>query len=176
VAELYLDLADVLVRMQDVGGAERELWEGLMLVTSGDGPEAERGPETMWRLLLALAELSRHDGQLQGARSYALHALRHAERVDHPVGRARSHALLAELHEELGYAQQATEHRRSALEVLRRMGDRRTTAELLIALANPRGASAVDARAWLTEADALAAQVGWHEGVLRSRAALAQLR
>jgi hypothetical protein len=147
-----------------------------MLVTAGDGPEAERGPEPMWRLLLALADLSRHGGQLAGARSFALHALRHAERVDHPVGRARTHTLLAELHEALGYPQQATDHRRYALEELRRVGDRRTTAELLIALADPRGASAHDARAWLIEADTLAAQVGWHEGVARSRAALAQLR
>jgi hypothetical protein len=130
----------------------------------------------MWRLLLALAELSRHGGQLPGARSFALHALRHAERVDHPVGRARTHTLLAELHEALGYPQQATDHRRQALDELRRVGDRRTTAELLIALAHPGGADSGDARAWLTEADALAAQVGWHEGVIKSRAALAQLR
>jgi hypothetical protein len=59
---------------------------------------------------------------------------------------------------------------------LRRLGDRRTTAELLIALADPNGASAVDVRQWLTEADALAAEVGWQEGVDRSRARLAQLQ
>jgi hypothetical protein len=129
----------------------------------------------MWRLLLALAELARHARQLPEARSFALHALRHAERVDHPVGRARTHAILADLHESLGFAQNATEHRREAVEELRRIGDRRTTAELLIALADPRGANAGDVRAWLTEADALSSQIRWQEGVARSRAALAQL-
>jgi hypothetical protein len=161
--------------MHDQASAERELWEGLMLVTSGEGPEADRGPDTMWRLLLKLAELARRSQQLPEARAFAVHALRHAERVDSPVGRAQVHSILADLQESLGLAQHATEHRRQAVEELRRIGDRRTTAELLIALADPRGASVVDARQWLKEADALASQIGWQEGVTRSRAALAQL-
>ena len=57
---------------------------------------------------------------------------------------------------------------------MRRVGDRRTTAELLIALADPEGASAVEAKAWLEEADALAAEIGWQEGVDKSRAQLAR--
>ena len=175
LAELYLELADVLARLGDVVAAERELWEGLMLVTAGDGPEADRGPEPMWRLLLSLGELTRR-ADLPSARSYALHALRHADRVDSPIGRGRTHAFLAELHAELGWPQHAVEHRRQAVDELRRVGDRRSTAELLIALADPPGASVVDAKAWLTEADALSAQVGWQEGVDRSRAALAQLQ
>ena len=58
---------------------------------------------------------------------------------------------------------------------MRRVGDRRSTAELLLVLADPQAVSAVDARAWLKEADALSNQIGWQEGVQRSRAALAQL-
>jgi hypothetical protein len=127
-------------------------------------------------MLLQLGELSRRAGDFPGARSYALHALRHAERADTPVGRGRTHAFLAEVHAQLGWPQHAVDHRRQAVDELRRVGDRRTTAELLIALADPNGASVVDARAWLKEADALAAEVGWQEGVDRSRAALAQLR
>jgi hypothetical protein len=75
----------------------------------------------------------------------------------------------------LGDVQAALEHRRLAVEELRRVGDRRSTAELLIALADPDGASAIEAKAWLAEADALAGQIGWQEGVDRSRAQLARL-
>jgi hypothetical protein len=78
----------------------------------------------------------------------------------------------------LGDAQEAIEQRRLAVEELRRVGDRRTTAELLILLADPEtgsAASAVEAKAWLKEADALAAEIGWQEGVDRSRAQLARL-
>jgi serine/threonine-protein kinase len=177
LAELYLELSEVLVRVGDVDGAQRELWEGLMLVTAGDGPEADRGPDPMWRLLLALGELAHKDGDLMGARSYLLHALRHAERVDSPIGRGKVHARLAEIHEQLGWAEQSVDHRRKALDELKRIGDRRSTAEMLIALAQPGRPhpSTGDARAWLKEADALAAEVGWQEGVARSRAALAQL-
>jgi tetratricopeptide (TPR) repeat protein len=175
LAELYLELADVLVHLGEHETAERELWEGLMLVTHGDGPEAERGPDPLWRVLLALGDLSRVAGDYPGARSYGLHALRHAERVDTPVGRGRVHRFLAEVNDMLGDVQQAVEHRRFAVEELRSVGDRRTTAELLIALAHPEGASAVEAKAWLREADALAAEIGWQEGVDRSRAQLARL-
>ncbi len=175
LAELYLELSDILVRQGDQATAERELWEGLMLVTAGDGPEADRGPEPIWRLLLALGELARAAGDCPGGHSYGLHALRHAERVDSPVGRGRAHRFLAELDDLLGHTRDAVEHRRLAVEELRRVGDRRTTAELLIALADPEGASAVEAKAWLAEADVLAAEVGWQEGVDRSRAQLARL-
>jgi len=149
-----------------------------MLVTHGDGPEAERGPEPLWRMLWALGELARAAGDLPGARSYGLHALRHAARVDSPVGRGRAHTFLAEVNDMLGDAQEAIEQRRLAVEELRRVGDRRTTAELLILLADPEtgsAASAVEAKAWLKEADALAAEIGWQEGVDRSRAQLARL-
>ena len=70
LAELYLELSDVLrAPRATLQGAERELWEGLMLVTAGDGPEAERGPEPMWRLLLALGELARARGATSRARA-----------------------------------------------------------------------------------------------------------
>jgi hypothetical protein len=130
----------------------------------------------MWRMLLALGELARHAGDFPAARSYGLHALRHAERVDAPVGRGRVHGFLAEINDALGDASVAVEHRRLAVEEHKRVGDRRTTAELLIALADDaNAASVVDARAWLREADALAAEIGWQEGVDRSRAQLARL-
>jgi hypothetical protein len=175
LAELYLELADILSRQGHLDEAERELWEGLMLCTAGDGPEADRGPEPMWRMLLVLGELTRRAGDLVGARSYGLHALRHAQRVASSLGAARANAFLGQTEDALGEPRHAAEHRRLAVEQLRRIGDRRTTAELLLALANPAGASLIDMRAGLREAENLAKQVGWQEGVDRSRAALAQL-
>jgi hypothetical protein len=75
----------------------------------------------------------------------------------------------------LGSTEHAVEHRRQAVDELRRVGDRRSTAELLIALADPEGASVVEAKAFLKEADVLAGEIGWQEGVDRSRAQLARL-
>jgi serine/threonine-protein kinase len=175
VAELYLDLADVLARLNDTTGAERELWEGIMLVTGGDGPEATAGPEALWRMLLQLGDLSRRSGKLDQARSYGMQALRHADRVGSALARAKTHAFLGTVHQGLARPQQAAEHRRSAAEEMRRVGDRRSTAEMLLALADPQVVPGPDAKAWLKEADQLANQVGWQEGVQRSRAALAQL-
>jgi serine/threonine-protein kinase len=175
LAELYLDLADVMMRLGDHAGAERELWEGMMLVTGGEGPELDRGPDPLWRMLLVLGELSRRAGRLESAESCGQQALRHADRVQTPLGRARTHAFLGGVYQALGRPQQAAENRRAAADEMRRVGDRRSTAELLLALADPQAVSALDARAWLKEADQLANQIGWQEGVQRSRAALAQL-
>ena len=121
--------------------------------------------------------VARAAGDYPGARSYGLHALRHAARVDSPVGAGAAHTLPRRgPRDHAALADDAVEHRRQAVDELRRVGDRRSTAELLIALADdPDGASAVEAKAWLKEADALAAEVGWQEGVDRSRAQLARL-
>jgi hypothetical protein len=165
----------VLERLGDVPGAEAELWEGMMLITGGEGPEADTGPDALWRMLLVLGQLSRSSGQLDPARSYGLQALRHAARVGSPLARARAHAFLGVIHQELKQPPQAAEHRRAAAEEMRQVGDRRATAELLLALADPQAVARGDARAWLKEADALSSQVGWQEGVDRSRAALTAL-
>ena len=175
LAELYLDLADVLERLGDLPGAEAELWEGMMLITGGEGPEADTGPDALWRMLLVLGQLARRGQQLDSARSYGLQALRHAARIGSALARARAHAFLGVVHQELKQPQHAADHRRSAAEEMRQVGDRRSTAELLLALADPQAVAKVDARAWLKEADALSSQVGWQEGVDRSRAALAAL-
>src|SRR5581483_7195563 len=136
-------------------GAERELWEGMMLCTGGDGPEVDSGPDQMWRMLLTLGELSRRAGRLDGARSFGLQALRHADRVHSPLGRARVHAFLGHVDQTMGRPQHAAEHRRAAADEMRRVGDRRSTAELLLALADPQAVTPGDARAWLKEADQL---------------------
>ena len=176
LAELYLDLADVLVRLGEHASAERELWEGLMLCTGGDGPESARGPDQLWRILLLLGDLARRSGRLEVARSYGQQALKQSERAGGPLGRARAHAFLGAVHQTLGQQQRAAEHRRAAAEEMRRVGDRRSTAELLLAMADVNTVAREDARAWLKEADQLAQQLGWTEGIERSRQALMQLR
>ncbi|HEY7957723.1 MAG TPA: protein kinase [Polyangia bacterium] len=175
LADLYLDLAEVLQRLGDFQGAERELWEGLLLCTGGEGPEAKDGPEPIWRMLITLAELALRAGNPESARRAGSQALHHAERIGTALGRARAHTLLGAVEHALGQGPRAAEHRRAAATEMRRFGDRRSTAELLITLADPKAMPMVDAKAWLREADALADEVGWQEGVQRSRAALAQL-
>ena len=81
-----------------------------MLVTAGDGPEAERGPEPLWRMVLALGELSARSRRLSGraivraARAPARGARRQPGRLragaslprgsprDHGAGRQRRRA------------------------------------------------------------------------------------
>jgi len=175
IAELYLDLGTAYGRLDDPERERAELWEGVLLCTAGDGTEAEEGPEILWRLVHRLGELALGRGELEEARRLGRHALRHAERVESAIGRAHAHALLGEVHGLLGQVTQAVEARRQATGEMRKMGDRRSTAELLIKLADPRLLPAGDARAWLREASTLSDQVAWVEGVQRSRAALAQL-
>jgi serine/threonine-protein kinase len=175
IADLYLELGASYGRLGDEEREHAELWEGVLLCTAGDGAAAEEGPENLWRLILRLGEISAARGELEEARRLGRHALRHAERVETAIGRARAHALLGQVHAALGQVTQAVEARRQATVEMRRMGDRRSTAEMLIALADPRLLPAGDARAWLREASTLSDQVAWIEGVQRSRAALAQL-
>ncbi len=123
-----------------------------------------------------LGEFARRARQLKKAHAFGVDALRHVETARSPLARARVHRFLAGVHQDLGRGEYAVEHRRSAVDELRRVGDRRSTAELLLELAEPDSSSAAEARAWLHEADQLANQVGWREGVSRSRARLEKLK
>jgi hypothetical protein len=111
---------------------------------------------------------------LEAARSYGLHALRHARLVDHAYGRGRAHAFLGSVLEALKRPEQAAAERGLAVEEMRRLGDRRATAELLLQMAEPPSAHDADTRSRLEEAGALAAEIGWPEGVTRSRAGLSR--
>ena len=62
-------------------------------------------------------------------------ALSHAERTGSIIGQGRLHALLASILEQAGDVQGALGHQARALDHMRKLGDRRTTAELLIACA-----------------------------------------
>jgi hypothetical protein len=171
LAELYLELSDAMVKLGDLEGAERELWEGLILCTGGDGPEGSTGPEPVWRMLIALGNLAISRGRADEAVVTGHHAVRHAERTRVPLARARARTFLAGAYEAARKLPEAAEQRRLAADEMRRAGDRRGTAELLITLAEAnRGDKA--AQAWVQEAETLATQLGWQEGVTRSRAAL----
>jgi eukaryotic-like serine/threonine-protein kinase len=170
LAELYLDLSTCMARSGDLEGAERELWEGLVLCTGGDGPEGDSGPEPVWRMLVALGELALKRGRADDAVATAQHALRHAERLGLALARARVRTFLAEAFDAARKPSEAAEQRRLAADELRKSGDRRGTAELLITLAEANRSDKA-AAAWVEEAESLATQLGWQEGVTRSRAA-----
>jgi hypothetical protein len=104
-------------------------------------------------------------------------ALAQAKRADSFVGAARAHALLGDVLAALGRRSEASPHRVAAIEHMRSLGDRRTTAELLLALAREDVATGAPdrARARLLEAAELAQALEWSEGLQRSRTSLSAL-
>jgi tetratricopeptide (TPR) repeat protein len=177
LGELYLEFGSLCVRRGDLEAAIDELVEGINLCTGGEGAEAEVGPDVLWRLVARHGETLQQAGDTPAALAVAKHALRHARRVHSAVGEARVHALLGQIHDGAGDAKLAEEHRAQALELLRRLGDRRGAAEILIAEAQTqlsRGGARRDTLLRLQEASQLAAQVGWKEGVEKSEQVLRQ--
>jgi eukaryotic-like serine/threonine-protein kinase len=177
IAEIYMDLAGMIQRMGDNRGALDELQEGLLMVTAGEGPRADKAPDITWRMVTRLGELALSMGQAQTALGYAEAALFQAERVGSPVGAARSHVLIGDALAALRRSGDASRHRVKAIEWMRNLGDRRSTAELLLTLAEADlEAGAQDqARERLVEARSLAAAVGWKDGVEHSGATLSSI-
>jgi serine/threonine-protein kinase len=170
LCELYLDVATTQLREGQVAEATAELEEGIDLVTAGEGGAGTVGPPSLWRLLLRLAQLYALDGKRPEAVRSGQHALRHANRVGARVGAARIQSMLAGQLEELGDTERARELRRAAVEEMRRLGDRRATAELLLDGARPTKTYAPIGPSSLREAQELAEEIGWTEGVERARA------
>jgi serine/threonine protein kinase/tetratricopeptide (TPR) repeat protein len=165
LTDAYLDLATMCLRADDVKGAIRELEEGVDLVTMGEGPKVTHAPVKFWRLLLRLTQLYGSEGQAKRAIETGKHAVRLALASDNPVGAARSYATLAGLHEDLGEVDKAQGFRRRAIDDMRKLGDRRTTAELLLASSRPSQTVRRITPASVREARVLAEEVGWDEGV-----------
>lgn len=163
ITELYLDLAGVLTRGGDPEGARRELEEGIDMVTFGEGVAARGGPPDLWRLVFRLAQLSSGAGDHARAVKLGEHALAQARRAGSRLGSARVQVLLATECDRLGDAVGAAGYRADAITELRQLGDRRTTAELLLAAVATRTLLRIDPPA-LTEARALAAEIGWEDG------------
>ncbi len=165
LTDAYLDLATMCLRAGDVKAAIRELEEGIDLVTMGEGPKVRRAPAKFWRLLLRLTQLYGSEGQWNRAIETGKHSLRLAQAGKNIVGAARSYATLAGLHEELGNVDKAQGFRRRAIDDMRELGDRRTTAELLLAGSRPTQTVRRITPASVREARVLAEEVGWDEGV-----------
>ena len=132
IADSYLDLASVLIRTGKGPGAARELEEAIDLMTLGDGPRSPRAPINMWKLVLKLAQLAAADGDMSRSAEHAEVALAQAQRAGSAAGNARARALLATAYEKLGNHILAERHRRGAVDEMRKLGDRRGTAELLL--------------------------------------------
>ncbi len=171
LSDAYLDLATMCLRDGDVKMAIAELEEGINLVTMGVGPTAERAPEKFWRLLLRLTQLYGAEGQSEKALATGEHAVRHAQESNSAVGTARGYATMASLLESLGRHDKAKSYRRRAIEDMRELGDRRTTAELLLAGSRPTQTVHRITPASVQEARQLAEEVGWTEGVRQARQA-----
>jgi len=164
ISELYLDLAAVLTRAGDADSARRELEEGVDLVTAGEGMTARGGPAELWRMLVRLAQLASGAGDHPRALAIAEQALVHARRVASRLGSARIQVMLAAECDRVGETEKATSYRQAAIEELRQLGDRRSTAELILSVVAPTRTLLRITPPALHEARALAREVGWTEG------------
>jgi serine/threonine protein kinase/tetratricopeptide (TPR) repeat protein len=181
--ELYADLARSHANLGKHDRALAELNEGLDMCTLGDGPRASVDV-SMWRYLLTAAELhekadsSQSSGdKLRNARTWAEHALFQAERRSEELGQMRAHETLGRLLRALGQPMLAEQHVGRGLELSRNLGDRRTSAELLLLRAELRNAAGRpdEARRCLDEALRLAELLEWERGSKRARDGLANL-
>ena len=156
----------MLSRNADVRGAVRELGECIDIVTLGEGLDAIRGPEPLWRVMRIKAQLVNQLGDRYRALRLAEAALVHAQRAKSRSGSARVQALLAVLCEQSGLSGKADRYRQGAIQQMRELGDRRTTSEMLITLALDPVKGATSAQ--LQEAATLAGEIGWTDGMERA--------
>jgi tetratricopeptide (TPR) repeat protein len=176
VCETYVDLAKALSKKGDPAAAAAELNEGIDMLTLGEGLGGAASASRLWLLGYRLAELYQQAGDASAAERVAQDALHHADRALAPQGRGRLFALLARINEAAGHPKRALAHRARAIDELRRIGDRRSTAELLLENARatmdlgPIAATQLGhgfdgAAAGATRiARELAAEIGWDEG------------
>jgi tetratricopeptide (TPR) repeat protein len=176
LAELYLDLSSMYMAKSEFEKAITELREGLDLVTMGEGAEAQDGPKILWRLLLRMAQLHSSADRLANAVQLAERALVHALRIRSRIGSARVQTLLASFCEQMGDLRLADKYRQAAVGEMRRLGDRRGTAELLLSGVVPTRTLLRINPANLREARELADEVGWVEGVAQASRKTSQIK
>ncbi len=169
----YLDLAAAMDRVGRTAAATEELAEAIDVITMGEGLRSRSAPRLSWYLGLRLAERYVRGGRLEDARRLAHDALEAAKRADSSRGLGRLSALLGQIYEELGDPTRALRHRSSAIDQMNALGDRRSTAELLIHSAQstrrrPDTEPAVrvqESEDGMRLASKLAAEIGWREGI-----------
>ncbi len=165
LTETYLDLATMQLRNGESAAAAQELEESIDLITMGEGPAIAKAPSQFWRLLLRLGQLLSSEGNTAKALHIVQHAARLASASGSEVGVARAHVTLASILEANGESGKAQSYRQRAIEDMRLLGDRRTTAELLLAASRPSETLGRILPASVREARMLAEEVGWDEGV-----------
>ena len=173
LCQCYLDFIIALDKQGKQEQATRELREGIDIITMGDGLRTTNGPNRLWRLGLRLAERLFKDDDLDRARETAQDALALTTRIGNPHARGRISALLAQICEAGGDRGAALRYRSNAIDAMRTLGDRRSTAELLIETARTsagkKDKGGTDAQSALRLAHKLALEVGWDEGAAMSR-------
>jgi hypothetical protein len=168
ITEMYLDLSSVLMRTGDTEGARRELSECLDMVTLGEGAGARSGPDSLWRAIMRLAQIADGAGEVGTAAELGEHALVHARRVRSRLGSARVQSFLASVCDRAGQGAKAERYRQAAVDEMRRLGDRRGTAELLLSGTSPTRTIPRVSPQLLGEARDLAREIGWSEGTARA--------
>jgi eukaryotic-like serine/threonine-protein kinase len=176
LAELYFDLSSMYMGKSEPEKSITELREGLDLVTMGEGAEAQEGPKILWRLLLRMAQLHSSADRMAQAVQLAERALVHARRIRSRIGSARVQTLLASFYEQMGDLRLADKYRQAAVGEMRRLGDRRGTAELLLSGVIPTRTLLRINPANLREARELADEVGWVEGVAQASRKTSQIK
>jgi serine/threonine-protein kinase len=179
LCETYIDLAGALAGKGSLTAAIAELGEAIDTLTLGEGLDKVDKPVRLWLVGMRLANLHVRAGNLVAAKKVGRAALVHAERTSSAIGQGRLHALLADVLAASNDTHGALVHQGRALEHLRRLGDRRSTAELLMACARvtgdltpsppPRrgtdsGRRRETARRAVEAASELAAEIGWDIG------------
>ncbi|MFV8751233.1 protein kinase domain-containing protein [Nannocystaceae bacterium ST9] len=174
--ELYADLGKAFEQSGKRSRALAELGEGLDMCTLGDGPRADVDA-SMWRYLMTIAEIHARAGDDRNARIWIEHALFQAERRREDLGLLRCHHTMGRLLRNVGQPMLADQHFGRALEAGRKLGDRRTCAEVLLDRADLRraGHKPDDARRLAEEGKRLAELLEWQRGVDESDALLAKL-
>ncbi len=174
LTETYLDLATMQLRNGEAAAAAQELEESIDLITMGEGPGAANAPSQFWRLLLRLGQLLSSEGNTKKALHIVQHAARLARQQGSTLGVARANATIASILEATGESNKAQSYRQRAIDDMRKLGDRRTTAELLLAASRPSQSLGRITPAGVREARVLAEEVGWDEGVRQARRAANQ--
>lgn len=167
--QMYIDLGKVLDQAGQGMRAAEELAEGVLVVTSGDGPEAQKAPVSFWRLLAQLADLQFRQGEAEEAYKTVSSALHQAERQGSRIGQARCHYLMARCLDRMGRSEAADEHHAVALAAFRRLGDRRSAIEVLLSRASTAPAERTEL---MQQALVLSRQIEWEPGI-RAASALA---
>ena len=174
VIELYDELGEVLDRVGETERAVDELQGGILLATAGDGPNCERPPPGLWRLVVQLAELEAKVGDCEQAVAGASHGLQLAREAQSPFGRARAHLLMSRCFVHLRAPEDAEAHSHRALSVLQGVGDRRAAAEVLLNRADIE--KPWHRKTQVARALDLSRQIGWAEGIRRAQAHLGTAR